>query len=67
MWHVVLALIVGPIVIVFVCGVIEGIRSGSGGSAPVKQISIEKRSDLWVVGRKGERFRVSVKNDPSQK
>lgn len=64
---VIVALIVGPIVLVFVCGVIEGLRSGSGCSAPAKVTSRERPSDWWVVGRKGERFRVSVPGDRSQK
>ncbi len=67
----VIALVVGPFVLLFgygfVCGVIEGMRSGSGRTVPVKEPSMNNRSDWWIVGRAGERFRVSVKGDPSQK
>lgn len=63
----IVALIIGPFVLVFgygfVCGVLEGMRSGSGRSVRAKPMSIEKRSDWWIVGRKGERFRVGVTGD----
>ena len=57
----------GPFVLVFVygfvSGVMEGMRSGSGCPAPAKEPSRERPSEWWIVGRKGERFRVGVTGD----